>query len=378
MKVVIIPGWYPTIHHPQSGNFIEDQVRELKKKGVDVSVLFVDFDYRYYAQIFAKQTYSLEKDIPTFRRVGFGLPKKNKLILDNWAKKYVLLFDSYVLKFGTPDLIHAHTFWGGYSAMLLSRKYKIPFVVTEHFSGILNNKIPVWQVPLYKAVYQSAKLVIAVSEALATILKDKFGVSKCTVLPNFINVERFQYYDSKKSNSRFISVGDLIECKRFDIQIKAISELIKQGYLDVKLSIVGDGSLRNKLEKLTSALGLNKNITFTGPLTSKAVSQAMQAADFLLLSSDFETFGIVLIEALACGLPVISTKCQGPIDIVKEEVGILVEKNNILDMVNAMKKLLDTPSLFDRSKIRQYAVSKYSSTVIVKQLEQLYQEAIDS
>ena len=198
MKVVVIPGWYPTINHPQNGNFIEEQVLELKAHGVDITVLFADFDYRYYTQFFAQQTYTLEKGIPTFRRTGFGLPKKNKLILDYWAKKYVSLFDDYVSKFGAPDLIHAHAFWGGYSAMLLSRKYKIPFVITEHFTGILKNIIPIWQLSLYKTVYQSANKVIAVSEALSTALKNKFDVAHCEVIPNFINVERFQYYDTKK------------------------------------------------------------------------------------------------------------------------------------------------------------------------------------
>ncbi len=379
MKVLVLPGWYPGKYTPENGNFFAEQVKCLRAGGVDAVILFADLDYRYFLDFSSfghKRRYSLEDGIPTFRMSGSCLPKKSRFILKRWSKKYLLLYADYVQKKGKPDLIHAHTFWGGYIALLLFKKYGIPFIVTEHFTGILSKTISAWKKPIYKDIYQAASHVTVVSHALARELASQFDVNECLVIPNFIDVDIFRPANKPLNMSRFIGVGDLVLRKRFDLQIKAISELVKLGYEQVELVIVGGGNRQGELEKLVAELDVSSNVFFTGVITNENVARQMQQADFFLLTSSVETFGIVLVEALACGLPVISTNCQGPSDIVSKEVGLMIPKNDLNQLVSAMKKLLDNQCFFDMDYLRKYAVGRFSDTVVVESYKEIYHKCM--
>jgi glycosyltransferase involved in cell wall biosynthesis len=128
---------------------------------------------------------------------------------------------------------------------------------------------------------------------------------------------------------------------------------------------------------LCEQLGISQNVRFLGELSREGVKAAMWEANALVLSSFQESFGIVLIEAMSTGLPVVATRCGGPEDIVTEETGILVEPGNIEQLSEAMQRVRDSRR-FPRESIRQCACGKYAQVILAATLRNIYERVSSS
>ena len=162
--------------------------------------------------------------------------------------------------------------------------------------------------------------------------------------------------------------------KCFDILIRAFAELIQGGYTDIQLRILGRGDEKPGLEKLARDLNIEDKVIFAGRLSREAVRDELQAANCFVLASRFEAFGIVLIEAMATGLPVIATRSGGPENIIKPEYGYLVDTENVNELAQAMRKMIEKYPSFDQTRIRKGALDRYGHTRIAKQYIELLTE----
>lgn len=131
-----------------------------------------------------------------------------------------------------------------------------------------------------------------------------------------------------------------------------------------------------KLIALTKKLGVERQVRFLGELTRKQVKQEISESDAFVLSSEYETFGVVLVEALALGKPVIATKCGGPESIVISEVGYLVEKI-LKKLASALVAFVENKNKFDANFIREYCRSSFGEKAIVEKLEKIYSAALE-
>ncbi len=375
MRVIVLPGWYPGKYTPANGNFFREQVRLLRQSGVEASVLFADLDFRYYLNgRFSRPqaSFVVEEGVPVYRLSGGGLPKRHPLLLNRWARHYFRLFDAYVARRGRPDLFHGHTFWGGYIARQLSRRYGIPYVVTEHATKVLDGRYAPWQGQFYRDIYADATHVVAVSRPLAAAMETQFGVREVEVIPNYIDPDLFFPRERRPGGrARFVAVGDLIPRKRFDLLLEALH--LFGPAVRPELVIVGDGPLRGRLVRQVQARGLGDDVTFTGYLEPAAVAKQMQQADFLVSASDVETFGIVLAEAMACGLPVVATGSGGPSDVITPGTGLLVRPGDAGALSAGMKQLIEEDASYDRIQIREYAVSRFGKEAVLRRIIEVYE-----
>ena len=156
-----------------------------------------------------------------------------------------------------------------------------------------------------------------------------------------------------------------------DITIRAFAELCKTKE-DVKLIIAGDGPQRDALGKLVEDLHLTKRIEFAGKLDRHAIKEVFAKSDCFVLMSRSETFGVVYIEAMASGLPVIATRCGGPESFVNENNGILVDVDSIDQLVEAMKKMMKTK--YDAKELRQFCLDNFAPEVIAKRIARLIEK----
>lgn len=163
--------------------------------------------------------------------------------------------------------------------------------------------------------------------------------------------------------------------KKVDLLINAFAKVFK-GQKDIRLKIGGDGSEKNNLIEQAEQLGVSKQIDFLGRLTRDQVKHEVLSADAFVLSSEYETFGVVLIEALALGKPIIATKCGGPESIISPEVGYLVEKNSIDDLARAMSDLFENYGQFESEEIREYCIQQFSEDAVIKKLETIYMDVL--
>ena len=146
---------------------------------------------------------------------------------------------------------------------------------------------------------------------------------------------------------------------------------------DIKLLIVGDGEEQNNLQNLIKRLNLNSQIKLYGKANRKEVANLLAKSDAFVLSSYQETFGVVLIEALASGLPIVATKSGGVESIVtSKKIGYLSDINAD-DLANALQNLYNNYNSFDKEFLREYAIKNFSKEVVVKKLKNIYIKATD-
>ena len=381
IHILIIPSWYPTYPGDIGGSFFREQAIALKTRGMNVGVIFPQARS-------VKKTFSglngLKKDIDngliTYRDGYISLPKCKRFNQQRWLKRGEKLFELYVKENGKPDIIHAHSlFNGGLLAGALSKKYNIPFVITEHSTAFSRGLVSNMQITNARLAVKEAACCIAVSNEFRLMLNEQLNTDKWIYIPNIVSdsfLKRTLKNQPKQGQTfHFINICLLEPKKKVDILIEAFS-IVSKKIDNVALLIGGDGPELSYLKQLTVKLGLQRKIKFHGRLTRTQVLEKVSEADAFVLSSEFETFGVVLVEALALGKPVIATKCGGPESIITPEVGYLVEKNSIKAMAEAMIMLYKNQSNYDKNDIRNYCRQEFSEEAIVRQLTTIYNNTL--
>ena len=385
MKVIFVTRGWPTEANPMSGNFEAVQARALAKRGQDVTVIYIqkksiahffqskDVRYKEIDGITVLSSSVTLAEIPKL-----GITKYNNCDLRIRQRAFARVYEYYRKLKGDADVIHAHYLNQAYDCKAVLEKYHIPFVITEHWSKMNNNTVDSKIVKLAKA-YQWADKVICVSSALSDSLKKKFGVES-TVLHNMVSDRFFDRLGADNvpkndKNTRFVSVGSLVEGKGFDVLIRAFQ---KSAHLsECQLTIIGGGTEENNLDKLIALLGLQGRVVLTGRKTPEEVSERLSQADCFVLTSRGETFGVVYIEAMAKGKPVIATICGGPEAFVNDKNGILVPVNDVDATARAIDCMVENKARYDSEEIRQYCYEHFSEEHIVKETIAIYKQVIE-
>ena len=385
LHVLIIPSWYPLSPSDIGGSFFREQALALKKRGVKVGVISPCVRSLRSAKVF-QQPFGLHTDIdegiPTFRYHAINvIPRMEKLFEKMWVMLGMKLFLEYKKVYGLPDIMHVHSLdRAGFLAYAISKKYNIPYIVTEHSTAFARSLISQSKKKRLLSVVSFASKQLAVSQPFSELLNSTFPNSNWIYLPNIVS-DKFllasEAKDKIDSIFTFINICMLTEKKRVENLIKAFS-LLSEKYNDIQLKIGGDGVCRNDLEELAIELNIDNKIKFLGALTRDEVFIQINQADAFVLSSEYETFGVVLIEALALGKPVVATRCGGPESIVTDEVGVLVEKNSVPALCNGMEMIYTNRENLDANKIRTYCQKNFSEDAVTDKLLHIYQNILRS
>ena len=273
------------------------------------------------------------------------------------------------------DLIHAHWTLSAAAACLGSWVHHRPILVTVHGSDIFQvTKYPVgaW---LTKNVLLHCDRITAVSSALmeATIT---IGINpeKIQVISNGVDTNRFVPPANENRNNTILYVGSLIERKGVKYLLSAMPELFRS-FPHYRLVLVGEGPQYPMLRRLVNSLGIAEKVTFLGFQPQDQVRTWMQQARLLILPSLEEAQGVVLLEALACGTPVIASQVDGIPEVITPDVGILVPPANSIALFEAIRSILRSPRRWvDMShRARERAVKYYDWDRIASQFAGLYQ-----
>ncbi len=278
---------------------------------------------------------------------GINLPGIRGLMFKNNAKKEL----EDLIKKEDIDIIHGHyLFPAGAAAVEVGNKHNIKTYVTAHGSDMFElYKSKPFMRPTIKKVLKNADGIFAVSKALRQeiIATGVSGIAEKTKLSwNSVDITKFSLKDDDSFKKEFglfdkpivLFVGNLIKRKN----VGALLEAKKIAKSDYYLVIVGDGPLSKKLRKKVEDENI-PDVIFTGSRTD--VENIIPNCDFLVLPSFSESFGLVLIEALACGKPVIGSDVGGISEIINEDVGLLVNPNDISLISNSIDRLVDDEEL---------------------------------
>jgi len=365
------------------GSFFREQALALKRAGHRVGVIAPirinpSRFYQQYGAWRGRVTVRDEEGIRTYRHYGWQwlpLVRYGEAFLFRRATR--LLFERYIKEQGLPDLIHAHSaLYGGVSAASLKDHYHIPYIITEHNSRFGAKQLPSWKIQLARQMFGSASARIAVSSTLGKLLESIIGEEfvPWQQVPNLVDPS-FKPADSPKSLERpfiFLNIAYMTERKRQSDLIQAFAEQF-QNQPKVQLRLGGDGPLRSVLQAQARSLGIGQQVHFLGLLDRSKVLSEMQSADAFVLSSRHETFGVVLVEALACGKPVIATACGGPQDIVHQGNGLLVPLQNIADLGRALHWMKEHITSYDPQVIRSDCLARFGEQTVAAQLTEIYE-----
>ena len=385
MHILIIPfGHYIIQKAPLSGIFQYHQARAFRKKGINVGVIsagFVPFKRQFFK--YPYPPFDEEDGVNVYRfykRIIIPGRIANKVLNKSLVGLYLKLFKRYITEQGMPDIIHAHNcLYAGVVALRIKKKNKIPYVITEHSSAYARGLISSRQAKIIGQVLKNADVKTVVSTNLGSLLENKFGADACPNYPIFnILDERFEKEEivlkgvkSNKELFTFLNIAIFSPNKNQSNLLDAFAWKFK-GNSNVRLKIGGDGHLRKQIETKAKDLEIEKQVIFTGLLSREKVLREMRNCDVFVLSSTFETFGVVLIEALACGKPVIATKCGGPEDIVNSTNGYLVPKKNVKALGNAMEDIYLNIDKFDPFQIRKDCLLRFGEDAFVARLKSIY------
>ncbi|MDR3691674.1 MAG: glycosyltransferase [Fimbriimonas sp.] len=366
MHILVMPSWYSNSLQPQSGIFFRHHAQSLAALGHQVGIAFYEArvlrslspqglrENHFQTQI------SPEFGIPTVRLKGWN-PLSQK---PAGAKLRGLLYEraalAYIRRYGRPDAVHVQSgMWSGLGALRLHRRLHIPYLLTEHSNFVPGPDDPTMN-GLYREVARNAAKVTAVSTSLAQDLRQKTGIEEISIVPNCIEYDLWAkprpVTDSK--TSRFVSVGHLIPLKDFDLLLRAFANVHAKSPMST-LTIVGDGVERNRLSEMAREMGLCDCVTFSGELDPSQVRDVLRSANCYVCASKVETFGVAVLEALACGLPVVSTRCGGPEDFLRAPSSVLVPLGDVDSMARAMLDQIrpDRPEVFEQARQIAFAYS---------------------
>lgn len=224
-----------------------------------------------------------------------------------------------------------------------------------------------------------AAVVLACSRYSADNLERDAGIprERSAVLPVPVDLERFCPGEPVRTGRPYVvSVSRLMRGKGYPALLEAFAEVARR--VDgVDLQIVGDGPERRNLERLARSLGLDRRVVFRGELRDESLFEAYRGATLFALASDQEGLPIVLLEAMACGLPVVCTACGGPTDhLVSGETGFLVPVGARQELVERIVEILKDPET-GRSlgrAARRHAMDTFSFEVIGRRLDRVYKD----
>jgi glycosyltransferase involved in cell wall biosynthesis len=279
-----------------------------------------------------------------------------------------------ILSSSKPDLVHSHlSYPAGFLGTIIQKRKKIPNLITEH-SGITNYFRSIIHKQCVKYTLRNAVSLVAVSNALKKEIYS-FYPRPINVVYNIVDINNFKI--TKSNSGSIINIGFLgglgNKNKGLDLLLKSVSLLENKNYM---LHIGGKGILMNSYMNMAKEYGIESNCKFYGEIERDSIADFYSVIDLFVLPSRYETFGIVLIEAMACGIPVIATRCGGPQEIVTESVGILIEKENTDELAGAIKNMSVKLGSYNKDAIRCYAEENFGQQIFIKRITQLYQKII--
>ena len=379
MHVMFIPSWYHNKRNPVHGSFFKEQAIALKERGIKITIAYNEIwplTLAFKVKEKIGLNYSVEEGLKTYRYKNFNYLPKNPMMFKVFNRRLEKLYKEVVKKEGKVDLIHCQSsFWAGISANYISKKYNIPLIITEHSSLEKAIYIKESYKPLIKESYLEADELIAVGNGLKKEISKFCGRKDIKVIHNLITIENFYISKNKNKNFTFFSLAFLEGEKGMDTLIRSYAKYLKES--NSKLLIGGDGSQKDFLIKLCEELEIKNQVEFLGALSRKEVSHYMSICDSFVLASRYETFGVVYIEALASGKPIIGTYNGGAEDIINSKNGLIVKVDDVDELGNAMKYIMENSNSYNAEDIRIDCIEKFSKEKITNEILEIYNLVLD-
>ena len=277
-----------------------------------------------------------------------------------------------------PDIVHAQDLSTGIPAYISKIILKMPYIIWGRGSDVY---LPNGFLRITRGVVlRNANAILALTEDMREKMRE-ITTREIFVIPNGIDLEEFKGVlikpDEYSTGKTILFVGSLYPIKGVEYLLIAMKKIHEKAP-DTRLIIVGDGGEREKLEALTTQMGIQNSVQFVGRVPHKNVLNFMQRADIFVLPSLSEGLPNVIIEAMACGLPIVASRVGGIPDIIKDGVnGYVVDPGRPDQIANKILMLLNNNELVKQiSNNNRRMVEIFEWRNIINKLEEIYNSAL--
>jgi glycosyltransferase involved in cell wall biosynthesis len=387
MRILMLTWEYPPRIVGGIARVVNDLSKRLIKDGHDVTVVtYREGDAPYFED---------DKGVKVYRVDNYMINPNNFI---DWIMQMnfnmVAKANEIIAKEGKFDVIHAHDWLVAYAAKTLKNSYDIPIVATIHAtesgrnSGIHDETQRYINDTEWMLTYEATEVIVN-SNYMKRELQSLFGLpfEKINVVPNGININMFsgveKDYDFRRQyaadNEKIILfMGRLVYEKGVQHLIAAMPKILA-GYNDAKLVIAGKGGMLDELKAQVNAMGISNKVYFTGYMDSKQVCKMYKCADISVFPSTYEPFGIVALEAMLSGTPVVVSDIGGLNEIIQHgENGMKSYAGNPNSIADSILALLYNPQLSADvvKKAKSMVKSEYNWAKIAQDTHFTYQKAI--
>ncbi len=383
LKVLFLSSWFPNRVLPANGDFVERHALAVSEI-CETAVIYVFSDSSVKNGIFEiteKTNNRLYEIIIYF--------KKNECKLKFWSKfinglrylrGYVIGFRLLGKRFGRPQIIHANIIYPiSIIALLYSFLYRIPYIITEHWTLYLHENTK--NLPGYfitKIAARKAYAITPVTENLAKALQKHGYKGNYIVIPNVVDVDVFCPAKQEKeihNKLRFIHVSSMKEEQK---NITAIIKTLKRlAEIRTDFTFTFVGELNEYQKELMNELNFPEGmIILKGETSHNEVAEIMREHEIMVMFSNYENLPCVILEALACGLPVISSDVGGINEWINENTGLLIEPNNEDQLLNGLIYMMNNYGKYNKDYLHAYAGKYFSKQAIAEAFHELYKKAV--
>lgn len=381
-RIFVVPRWYPSLQTPVIGTFVAEQVMGMART--------------YSEDLWGVSTYSrADMALQTrlgmnnmqvltrfFRHLGTRIlyPAQNVMHLDtptlHWnprllegnRKAIERVHERHFLRFrsrhGQPRVIHAHSASAAVEVLALKEKYGVPLVITEHDLQIHGTLLP---------VLKRADCVIAVSAAQARFLSDA-GVQNIKVVLNAVDAAHFPLRSHPPGGPLTIATLSRIDHRKgIDDLLRAFARIHHKLPEATRLLIGGEGPSLKAMKSLAHQLGVGAHVIWEGSVSRERVPHFLARSHFFVSASHVESFGLVLAEALAMGIPVITSDSGGPTDFVHAANGLIFPVSDVRRLSELLLHMTQRYATYKPPELRSDILSLCRTSKIYPQIQAVYQ-----
>jgi glycosyltransferase involved in cell wall biosynthesis len=385
MNICIISSAFPSKRDPIINIFIYQQAKELANRGHKVFVVAGDTESRVEGDLAVYARPGSIKSTLLALKMAIKIPGesfwlfKNVGIRGTVGRLALVKITCDILEQEKIDVVDGH--WAGYGAIvayLVSKMYKSKYIVTYHGSDIACGEndeagiLPDGRKEIVSVELEKASCVIVDSQSISNDVI-RYSSNKPLIVYHAVDLSRFKPISTRIFKKKtIISVGSLTKRKGHEYLLGAIAKVLEINR-DIDFLIIGRGPEEANLKKLAEKLNILNNVTFIEYLSDDKLPLYYSSSEFFVLATLHEGFGIVLAEAMACGIPVVSTNVAAVPEVVGDG-GILIEPKNIDQLAGAMLKLLNDESF--RQELSRKALAqarKFSFEKRIDRIEEIYE-----
>lgn len=384
MHVLMIPSWYPEAAGDFNGSFFAEQAEALIHGGCQVGVLAVRGTPVYQPRLLLSRPRGVreteENGVRVLRKdIAVPLPWLHGVNQKVWNRAWAQLADRYVAAYGRPDVLHAHSmFPGGLAAHALSQRLGAPFVVTEHRPSSLERLAEPGMRALATSAAGASGGLVAVARGFVPQLDRAYGLDESegwTYLPGLLSPQ-FEHIAPRPVPSGPFTVGHVSHLdpgKRVALLIEAFASAFPEG--PERLRIAGGSVHRAELERIAATTNASDRIDFVGVVPRESIAAEFARYHCFALPSEAEAFGTVLWEAMASGLPLISTATWAGLNAITRENGMIVPIDDRAELADALVRMRDHFTEYAPGEVRRIALDHCGEAVFVSNYVDAYRRA---